>query len=77
MLEEEKLPWIMLWDKEGFPKNNQPNQIQAAYGFSPFLSLWSSTRKENFWHGKYAENKYARLSWKHENKYVSSIITHQ
>lgn len=39
MLEEEKLPWIMLWDKEGFPKNNQPNQIQAAYGFFsiPFL----------------------------------------
>lgn len=39
MLEEEKLPWVMLWDKEGFPKNNQPNQIQTAYGFFsiPFL----------------------------------------
>lgn len=40
MLDEEKLPWVMLWDKEGFPKNSKtPNSIQAAYGFYsiPFL----------------------------------------
>ncbi|WP_195531927.1 TlpA family protein disulfide reductase [Bacteroides finegoldii] len=40
MLDEEKLPWVMLWDKTGFPKNsNTPSAIQAAYGFYsiPFL----------------------------------------
>lgn len=40
MLDEEKLPWVMLWDKEGFPKSSKtPNSIQAAYGFYsiPFL----------------------------------------
>lgn len=40
MLKEEKLPWVMLWDKEGFPQSSeQPNAIQTAYGFYsiPFL----------------------------------------
>lgn len=39
MLEEENLPWVMLWNKEGFPKNFKPNKIQTAYGFYsiPFL----------------------------------------
>ena len=41
MLEEEKLPWIMLWDKEGFTSGNEPNMIQKAYGFYtiPFIVL--------------------------------------
>lgn len=41
MLEEEKLPWNMLWDKEGFVIGNGPNQIQSAYGFYsiPFIVL--------------------------------------
>ena len=40
MLDEEKLPWVMLWDKTGFPKNSKtPSAIQTAYGFYsiPFL----------------------------------------
>ncbi len=40
MLDEEKLPWVMLWDKTGFPKNSKtPSAIQNAYGFYsiPFL----------------------------------------
>ena len=40
MLDEEKLPWMMLWDKTGFPKNSKtPSAIQNAYGFYsiPFL----------------------------------------
>ena len=40
MLDEEKLPWVMLWDKAGFPKNSKtPSAIQTAYGFYsiPFL----------------------------------------
>lgn len=40
MMDEEKLPWVMLWDKEGFPKSNKkPSAIQTAYGFFsiPFL----------------------------------------
>lgn len=40
MLEEENLPWVMLWDKTGFPKSNKtPSAIQTAYGFYsiPFL----------------------------------------
>lgn len=41
MLEEEKLPWVMLWDPEGFVIGNQPNGIQRAYGFYsiPFIVL--------------------------------------
>lgn len=40
MLDEENLPWVMLWDKTGFPKSSKaPNAIQTAYGFYsiPFL----------------------------------------
>lgn len=40
MLKEENLPWVMLWDKAGFPKSSDhPNEIQTAYGFYsiPFL----------------------------------------
>ena len=40
MLKEEDLPWVMLWDKEGFPKSDKtPSVIQTAYGFYtiPFL----------------------------------------
>ena len=40
LLDEEKLPWVMLWDKAGFPKNSKtPSAIQTAYGFYsiPFL----------------------------------------
>ena len=40
MLDEEKLPWVMLWDKTGFPQNSKtPSAIQTAYGFYsiPFL----------------------------------------
>lgn len=41
MLEEEKLPWVMLWDEEGFIIGNKPNKIQRAYGFYsiPFIVL--------------------------------------
>ena len=41
MLEEEKLPWVMLWDEEGFVVGNEPNKIQRAYGFYsiPFIVL--------------------------------------
>lgn len=41
MLEEEKLPWVMLWDEEGFVIGNKPNKIQTAYGFYsiPFIVL--------------------------------------
>ena len=41
MLDEEKLPWVMLWDKEGFTIGNEPNIIQKAYGFYgiPFIVL--------------------------------------
>lgn len=41
MLEEEQLPWIMLWDQEGFVKGNEPTRIQKAYGFYgiPFIVL--------------------------------------
>lgn len=42
MMDEEKLPWVMLWDKEGFPKSNKtPSAIQTAYGFYsiPFLVI--------------------------------------
>lgn len=42
MMDEEKLPWVMLWDKEGFPKSNKaPSAIQTAYGFFsiPFLVI--------------------------------------
>lgn len=41
MLEEEKLPWVMLWDEEGFVAGNKPNMIQRAYGFYgiPFIVL--------------------------------------
>ena len=52
MLDEEKLPWVMLWDKTGFPKNSKtPSAIQAAYGFYsiPFPSL-SLTKKANSLH---------------------------
>lgn len=41
MLEEEKLPWVMLWDNEGFTSGNEPNVIQKAFGFYtiPFIVL--------------------------------------
>lgn len=41
MLKEEKLPWVMLWDEEGFVIGNKPNKIQRAYGFYsiPFIVL--------------------------------------
>ena len=41
MLEEEKLPWVMLWNEEGFVIGNKPNKIQRAYGFYsiPFIVL--------------------------------------
>lgn len=41
MLEDEKLPWVMLWDQEGFTVGNKPNTIQQAYGFYsiPFIVL--------------------------------------
>lgn len=41
MLEEEKLPWVMLWNEEGFPTTREPNRIQKAYGFYsiPFIVL--------------------------------------
>ena len=41
MLEEEKLPWVMLWNQEGFTIGNEPNTIQKAYGFYgiPFIVL--------------------------------------
>lgn len=40
MLDEEKLPWVMLWDRTGFPSSSAaPSAIQTAYGFYsiPFL----------------------------------------
>lgn len=41
MLEEEKLPWVMLWNEEGFVIGDKPNMIQRAYGFYsiPFIVL--------------------------------------
>lgn len=41
MVEEDKLPWLTLWDSEGFTKGNKPNKMQAAYGFYqiPFIVL--------------------------------------
>ena len=42
MLNEENLPWVMLWNEEGFSKDaNSPNKIQQAYGFNsiPFIVL--------------------------------------
>ena len=41
LVEEEKLPWVMLWNKEGFPKGKGQNAIQKAYGFYqiPFIIL--------------------------------------
>ena len=41
MLEEENLPWVMLWNREGFTTGNEPNVIQRAYGFYsiPFIVL--------------------------------------
>lgn len=41
MLEVEKLPWVMLWNKEGFTIGDEPNGIQKAYGFYgiPFIVL--------------------------------------
>ena len=41
MVKEDQLPWVTLWDSEGFTKGNKPNKVQAAYGFYqiPFLVL--------------------------------------
>ena len=41
MLEVENLPWVMLWNKEGFTIGDAPNMIQKAYGFYsiPFIVL--------------------------------------
>ena len=41
MLDVEQLPWVMLWDQEGFVVGNEPNTIQRAYGFYsiPFIVL--------------------------------------
>jgi thiol-disulfide oxidoreductase resA len=41
MLKAENLPWIMLWNKEGFTVGDEPNTIQKAYGFYsiPFIVL--------------------------------------
>lgn len=41
MLNEEELPWVMLWDENGFVKGNESNGIQRAYGFYsiPFIVL--------------------------------------
>ena len=40
-LAEEQLPWVTLWDEEGFVAGNDPNMIQRAYGFYsiPFIVL--------------------------------------
>lgn len=39
--EVENLPWVMLWNKEGFTVGDAPNTIQKAYGFYgiPFIVL--------------------------------------
>ena len=41
MLEVEDLPWVMLWNQEGFTVGDAPNTIQKAYGFYsiPFIVL--------------------------------------
>ena len=41
MLETENLPWVMLWNKEGFTIGDTPNEIQKAYSFYgiPFILL--------------------------------------
>ncbi len=41
MVEEDKLPWVTLWNPEGFTKGNKQNVIQDAYGFYqiPFIVL--------------------------------------
>ncbi len=41
MLEVENLPWVMLWNQEGFTIGDEPNTIQKAYGFYgiPFIVL--------------------------------------
>ena len=40
-LAEEQLPWVTLWNEEGFVIGNEPNEIQRAYGFYsiPFIVL--------------------------------------
>lgn len=41
MVKEDKLPWLTLWDEEGFTKGNKPNKMQTAFGFYqiPFIVL--------------------------------------
>lgn len=41
MVKEDQLPWISLWNSEGFTKGNKQNEIQSAYGFYqiPFIVL--------------------------------------
>ena len=41
MLEVEDLPWVMLWNEEGFTVGDAPNSVQKAYGFYsiPFIVL--------------------------------------
>lgn len=42
MVEEEQLPWMMLWNEKGFSKNQENlNEVQRAYGFYqiPFIML--------------------------------------
>jgi len=42
MMEEEDLPWTMLWNEKGFSKRAEaPNEVQRAYGFLqiPFIML--------------------------------------
>lgn len=41
MIETEQLPWVMLWNQEGFSKRDRPNRLQKAYGFYgiPFIVL--------------------------------------
>ncbi len=47
MLEVERLPWVMLWNKEGFVIGDEPNTIQKMYGFYgiPFIVLISKEGK--------------------------------
>lgn len=45
MIEQERLPWIMLWDEEGFALGDKPNTLQREYNFYaiPFIVLIDKT----------------------------------
>ena len=62
MLEEEKLPWVMLWNEAGFVIGNEPNKIQRAYGF---YSIPLDVYKRQSYACGTRSNAYSRFRCKH------------